>query len=845
MGSIVYGLLFLVSAAALALQICLTRVFALAQGYHFAFMSVSIGLLGFGASGSLLYVKPNLLGGSPEPCTGPKGAANQGCAHQAGEVHSLEKGVAVAALLFGAATMVAYLGANGLPLDLYLLGLEPGQWAYLLGYFALLALPFLFAGAATGLALSRAPRRAGGLYFASMVGSAAGAAGSLLLLNLLRPGHAVAAIALALVVSVLLWSMLRRRHLFVLALALVGTVVWLLLAVPDLLEVRTSPYKALNQALLYPGARILWQGQNAYSLVHLLESRGMRSAPGLSLAYQGGLPSQHAVAIDGENLSAVPSTQPGLSEFVRYLPSAAAYRLLSAGATMGQGERDPSVLVLEPGGGLEAIVALEHGANPVTVAVSNPALVEAIRRSGEDYLDDPRVRLVVGGARSYLATEGELFDLIVMPPADSFRVVTAGAFSVSESYLLTVESIARQYARVKEGGFLVVSRWLQHPPSEELRALLVVVEALERLGIEDPARRLAAFRSFQTATMLVKKGELQSAEMEALRAFAAEMRYDLVHLPGLIRSESNRFNVLDQDLYFNTFAQALPKESRDELLRHYPFDVSPTTDDRPFFSHFFKPSQLPEVIGKLGRTWQPFGGSGYLIMFALLGFALAASAVLILGPLWLAARWRADLTPCPLSDAERGQGVRSRMRFRVAVLAYFLGLGVGYLFVEMPLMQRLILLLDQPTYSFAVVLFALLLFSGLGSFAAGQLHPPLRPVLAILVLLAILSAVLLPYLLSPFLGQPLALRLLLVLLALAPLGFLMGMPFPMGIALLGEANPRLVPWAWGINGSASVVSSILASMIALSGGFTAVLALAGVAYGVSALAVAGLERRAP
>ncbi len=834
-------------------------------------MSVSIGLLGFGASGSLIYLKPDLLGSLPTASKGHQDrvASGEDRSGRGEDGHHLERGVATAALLFGAATLAAYLGANGLPLDLYLLGVEPIQWAYLLGYFALLTLPFLFAGAATGFALSMAPGRAGRLYFAGMVGSGAGAAASPLLLNALPPGQAVAALALALIASAALWAGLRRSQLLFPALAGAAVAGWLLLGAPETLSVRTSPYKALNQALLYPGARVVWRGQNAFSRVDLLESPGIRSAPGLSLSYQGRLPPEQAVATDGENLSPVPPLQPGRGDYARYLPSAAAYRLLAvsevgtqgggdeeavgarnaeqrsrdpgvqAGArgsgTLRKGSRAPSVLVLEPGGGLEAIAALEHGAERVTAVAGNPTQVEAVRRAESSYLDAPRLRLVVGGARGFLAADDETFDLIVMPLAESFRVVTAGSFSVSENYLLTVESVVKQYERLSDGGFLVVSRWLQLPPSEELRAFLIVVEALERLGVEDPARSLAAFRSFQTATILAKRGDLQPEEIEELRAFAAEMKYDLIHLPGLQAGESNRFNVLAHDPYFESFALALSREGRGDLLRCYPFDVSPTADDRPFFFHFFKPTQLPELVQKLGRSWQPFGGSGYLVMFALLGFALVASTGLILGPLWLGARLRSR------PDVE--QGARPHTRLRTAVLTFFLGLGVGYLFLEIPLMQRMILFLDQPTYSFAVVLFALLLFSGLGSLAADRVRLPIRPVLAALVVAVFLYAVGLPGLLSLFLGQPLALRLLVVLLSLAPLGFLMGMPFPSGIALLARGDSRLVPWAWAINGCASVVSSILASMIALAAGFSAVLLLAGAAYGVSALAAGGLEER--
>ncbi len=820
----VYGLIFVASAATLALEICLTRVFALAHWYHFASMSISIGLLGFGASGSLLYLRPRLL---EERHT----TTETWSSRSSTERSSCTRGVALANLLLGAAIPTTYLGANALPLDAYLLGIEPIQWAYLVGYFGLLALPFIFAGLAVGFALSQAPERAARIYFANLAGSALGAAAPLALLNLLPPGEAVVSIAAGVAITSALWALLRRSALLVPALLLLAGIGGLGLLAPDHLAVRTSPYKALNQALLYPGSQVAWRAHNAFSQVELLKSAGIRSAPGLSVAFEGRLPPQYAVSTDGENLSPVISEGPQETSFTRYLPSAAAYRLLASGPR----QAPPSVLVLEPAGGLETLVALDHGAGPLTVVAGNPLQMEAVRQVAGSYPHDPRVQLLIRGPRSFMAANDRRFDLIVMPLNEGFRVVTAGAFAVNENYLLTVESLARQYESLAEEGFLVITRWLQLPPSEELRAFILVLEALERSGVERPSERVAAFRSFQTATMLVKRGELRGEEIRELRSFAAEMRYDLIYLPGLQAAESNRFNVLEPDPYFESFALAPSREQRPELLHLYPYDVRAPTDDHPFFFHFFRPSQLSEVIQKLGRTWQPFGGSGYLVMFALLAFLLAASGLLIVAP--LAAR-----RDHPEVDAPGGA---APARLRLAVLAYFLALGVAYLFLELPLMQRMILFLDQPTYAFSAVLFVLLLFSGLGSLASERLRWRLRWVLVALVGGAAIYSAALPHLLAPFLGQPLAFRFLVAVAILAPLGLLMGMPFPRGIALTGRAAPSLVPWAWGINGFASVISTVLASMIALGAGFGAVMALAGAAYAVAVLAVGAVPAAAP
>jgi hypothetical protein len=213
----------------------------------------------------------------------------------------------------------------------------------------------------------------------------------------------------------------------------------------------------------------------------------------------------------------------------------------------------------------------------------------------------------------------------------------------------------------------------------------------------------------------------------------------------------------------------------------------------------------------LGRVWQPWGGSGYLVLVALLAVALVSSGVLIL---------------LPMAFLERNGTVTRNVKGRT--LVYFGLLGFGFLFVELPLMQRFILFLGQPIYAFTAVVAAVLLFSGLGSLAALQLSP--HRTLPLLIAAILLYPLGLPLLFRALLGAPLALRVLATVLSLAPLGFLMGTPFPGGLAWLRRQAPGLVPWAWAINGCTSVLASVLAAMIALSAGFSWVLAAAALAY---------------
>ncbi|MFQ5578005.1 MAG: hypothetical protein ACE5G8_13560, partial [Anaerolineae bacterium] len=228
----------------------------------------------------------------------------------------------------------------------------------------------------------------------------------------------------------------------------------------------------------------------------------------------------------------------------------------------------------------------------------------------------------------------------------------------------------------------------------------------------------------------------------------------------------------------------------------------------------------PQVLQTLGKTWQPFGGSGYLVLLLLLGLVVVLSAGLILLPL----AWR--------RDKRKGAAAIGRSFVSLRLFLYFALLGLGFLFVEISLLQRFILYLGQPAYAFAVVVSALLVASGTGSRFLSE-RVSLRAALPLAAALAMAYPALLPPLFKVTLALPFAGRVALAVAALFPLGALLGVPFPRGLALAEGASPGLTPWLWGINGCASVVSAVLAAMLALAWGFSAVLWSAALAYALA------------
>jgi len=764
--------LALLSATAMAFEITLTRLFSVTQWYHFAFLAVSVALLGYGASGTALSLVPRW--------------ANPPTARR----------TATLSVLFAVSVVGAYLSLNHLPFDSYRIAWERVQLLYLVLYYLALTVPFFCGGLVTGLLLTAHAERAASLYAANLLGSALGGLVPVLALPHVGEGTVLVIAALGCLAATIFVYPVSTIGRKLLLLAVCVLLLCLAYMLPAPFKLVLSPYKGLSQVLLFPDAEVVWQRWNAFSRVDQVSSSAIRSAPGLSLSYPGRLPAQDGVFVDGDDLSPVVQSADG-GDFTGYLPVALPYRLRSGARALVLGARS----------GLYVLTALNQGAASVVAVEGNPLLVEA---AGDVYLD-ARVQVVTEEGRSYARRSDEMFDVVHLALGDGYRPVTSGAYSLGERYDLTVEAFEDYWARLQPGGLLVVERWLQLPPSEMLRAGATTIEALRRAGVKDPAAQLAVLRDWQIGLILVKNGTFTEDELATIREFSRARSLDLVALPGQDESEANLYNVLEESVYFDAFRQLLVDP--EVVYTAQTYDVRPTNDDQPFFFHFFKWGQTRDVLQQLGKTWQPWGGSGYFVLVALLAVAVVTSAALILVPLVF---W------------EKGGRKGSRRGPWGRTLAYFGLLGFGFLFVEIPLMQRFILFLDQPIYAFSAVVAVMLFFSGLGSLAAPRLS--IRWTLPLLVVVILVYPLGLSSLFRPLLGASLVARLLVTGLSLAPLGFLMGTPFPGGLAWLRGRAPGLIPWAWAVNGCTSVLASVLAAMIALSVGFSWVLAAAALAY---------------
>ncbi|MDM0115415.1 SAM-dependent methyltransferase [Variovorax sp. J22R133] len=788
----------LVSAAALAYEILLMRLFSIILWHHFAYMIISLALLGWGASGALLTL-----------------------AHRTVQAHFAPLFCAGAAA-FGVTAIGCFALAQRVPFNPLELLWDPRQPAYLLAVYLLLLLPFLCAGACVCMALSRFRGQLSRIYSVDILGAGAGSLGVVALLFVLPPDDALKLIgALGCVAAAIGWFECGGRPRWpALAMIVLGSLLLLLPA--SWVTPIMSPYKELSQTLRIPGARVVAQRSSPLGLVSVVESPRipLRHAPGLSLTASTEPPPQWGVFTDGEGLNAL-THYDGRRESLAHLDqisSALPYHLL----------RQPRVLVLGAGAGTDVLQAHFHGASRIDAVELNPQVVDLVQvgfahAAGGVY--GPMAQVHVAEARGFVAASTQRYDLIQVALLDSFSASSAGLYALAENYLYTVEALQENLRHLQPGGLLAITRWVTLPPRDALKLFAAAVVALEQSGIADAGSRLALIRSWKTSTLLIKNGAFDSADIAAIKAFCVARSFDVDFYPGMQRLEANRFNVVQGPDLFDG-AQALLGAQRQEFMQRYKFHIEPATDDKPHFFHFFKWRSLPELLSLKGQGGLPLLEWGYPVLVATLVQAMVASLVLIGLPLAWVAR----------SAARRGEnlpGTGSRGR----VLGYFLAIGFGFMFIEIAFIQKFVLFLSHPLYAVAVVLFAFLLFAGMGSHVSGRLGKgfPVAAVMGAIAVSAALCLWVLPWLFQHAMGLPDAVRILISAGLIAPMAFFMGMPFPLGLARVEAVDARLIPWAWGINGCASVTAAVLATLLSIHIGFAAVVVVALLLYGVAAV----------
>ena len=776
-----------VSAAIIAFQLVVMQLLAVAQWHHFAYMVISMALLGFGAAGTVLVLLRAFF-----------------TRHYA---------VAVPLLYLAAGvSMAATVRLSNLfgDFDVFLLFFDPGQLVLLVLFYLLYALPFFFGGLAITLVFYREVEHIGALYFANMLGSGGGALLVIGLLWLLPPAPLSGVLALLpLLAAWLTRPPGLRTWTSVLALAALLVPVWAVLypSTPQ-----PSEYKPIRAALLLPNAAVVHRAHSPFGLLEVVRADAQRFAPALSLHYRGEPPVRDVVFNNGEYygtlLGRVEAGTPHiLDATTRGLP----YAL----------RRPQSVLVLGAAVGNDVSHALGHGVAKITAVEPHRQANRLLRDRHPEWIDgifrDAAVELHGTSVRTHLGRrDDETHDLIVLPVLGTFGGAS-GVHALQEQYMLTVEAFAAMWDRLSPEGMIALTVWEDQPPRETLRVLSTWRDMLGRQGIAVLQDHLVAVRSWGTITYLLSRRPWTAEEGERLRRFAHDRAFDPLIIAGVAPQERSHFNRL-ADRSFLDAIDALVAGDPGVVFEGQPFDLRPTTDDRPFFGHFLRWSSLPELRAVHGVHELPYLELGWMLGVVTFLQIVLTAFVLILLPLFRVG-WA---------------GTRRRWTF-----LFFAGTGTGFMLFEIVLIQKLVLYLGQPVYATAAVLTTLLVCSGAGSLASSRLAPSGRALVltgaGIAVLILAYGQALMPVL-ELSMGWPLPARAVAVFLLLAPPALVMGMMFPLGLRRLAGGDRSHIPWACGIDSSLSVSATALATLLALQSGFGAVMLLAAVAYVVVAVA---------
>ncbi len=782
------GILML-SLGSLMLEVVLTRVFSVTLWYHFAFLAISLALSGSAVAGILLYFAPSLR-------TWERGRLLIGYA-------------ALALALVIPLTLYAYLH---FPFGVLLSGDAAWSGPKVLGFLAidlLLMLPFLLSGFTLALALTIWSQEAGRLYWADLPGASLGCLASIVALEALGGSGAVlaAAVMAALAGLAFLWGAGgRRRWLWGMLVLLVAVGILVGNARNDWFVITVNKAGGEEPPRVY-------EKWNAHSRVTVYEPQNYPFFWAVSpecwdeTIAKGGTFRHALLLIDAVAGTPIQGYDGLLNqvEFLRCDVTSFAYHVVEA----------PQTFVIGPGGGRDVLAALASGAPHVTAAEVNPAIVEAVRGPFGDFsghlYDLPEVTIIVGDARGVIAASRERYDVIQASLIDTWAAGGSGAFALSENSLYTREAFRTYYEHLSDRGVMSVSRWYDPSrPAETMRLLSTAMAGWRSAGVSDPRPNLIVVGRPTSgsgeglATMLIKRTPFTAEEIERAKAAAERLDVDLLYVPG---EEPD-----------NEIGRFIAAEDQEAIIRRYPLDISPATDDRPFFFNLVRIGDLFNTAVRHSFVYR-VSVQAIVILLAVIAATSFLSALFILLPLWVGSR--------------KGTLVRPPSR----MLGYFSLLGMAFMLVEIPTIQKFTVYLGRPVYSLAIVLFSLLLFGGLGSLwsgrrwdVEGQTPRLLRLLFSAIAGMILLHTVLSFWPLPQTMAWPFPLRLLFTVVLLAPLAFLMGMPFPLGVRWVGREQEGALPWLWGMNGVMSVFGSALGTLVALHWGFRATLLLATLAY---------------
>lgn len=671
---------------------------------------------------------------------------------------------------------------------------KPSVFELVCIYF-LSATPFLFAGSMVSLAISDTIERVERVYFFDLLGAAAGCLFLIPLLNLFGGPNTVIVVAVLFAVAGSIWYGLDRNvsgRALAVALALALTGVLVLNIKYGWIDVRTAKGEALKNEEF-----VKWNSFSRIAVVREPDGKGRSIIIDADAAT--GIAQFNFNNISSETREMLLRNGPGLP-----------YRLKPAAKT----------LIIGPGGGWDVSRSLASGSKDVTGVEINPIIAGNVMRNRFAALSHrlyfrPEIRVFVEDGRSFVRRSPEKYQVIQATLVDTWASTAAGAFSLSENNLYTAEAFYDYLNHLSDDGILAFTRWGFDPPRESLRVVSLAIEALASLGETQPDKHILVARENTrliegwgaTDTIIVSRKPMSATFLEAARAAMAQPGMEAIYSPGGQQP--------------SPFRELLTSSDRAGFYRYYQYDVTPVKDNRPFFFYTVQPRDVWNYLASATKESADYKlNVAVPMLFGVLFVSFVATAVTLLLP------------PLVLKQALPGD---RKLR---AFLLYFVCLGAGYIMIQVALIQKFVLLLGHPTYALTVIIFTMLLASGVGSNYSKRIvqnNPErLRIVLLFIVILVPVLGYFAGLVTSLGAAWPLALKMFATVLVVAPLAFLMGIPFPTGLATLESWEKSGVRWAWSMNAASSVLGSAVAIFLAIYLGLYQTLVVGGMLYLVAA-----------
>lgn len=757
----------MVVLATLMFEILLTRIFSVSMWYHFAFMAISVAMFGMSVGALLVYLLPRYF------------------THDRTKYH-----LALSSLLFAVSVVASFITHLSIPFvpDMSIVGL----YSIVLTY-VVISIPFILSGVCICLALTRFPRQVSKLYAADLAGAAMGSILLIYLLGVIDGPTAVTVVALLAGIGSLLFATdAGCKKLTRIAL---------------LLSLSLGAFAAIHTVFVhrqFPLLRLIWvkgkfenrplfERWNSFSRVRVWGDPNVPRDPfgwGFSANYPSHLKvRQLYLDIDADAFTPITAFSGDLSdlEHLKYDVTNLVHYI----------RPKSRVLVIGAGGGRDVLSALAFEQESVTGVEINPAILKVVNERYGDFtghLDrHPKVTFVNDEARSYIARQKkDEFDIIQSSLIDTYAATAAGAFVLTENSLYTVEAWKIFLERLTPEGVLTFSRWYWEPPTEAYRLTSLAATALRHLGIENPRNHIVIVRNRDVATMLVSKKPFNDQDLKTIDLINNRMQFDLLLSPRFSGD--------------STFAALASSKNPDSFIERFPTNIAAPTDDIPFF---FLTLRLRDLFNR--ELWSQEASKRYInttpvVILGILLFTVVGLTCLCI------------IVPLLLTKKAPPKG-------SLPLVMFFAAIGFGFMLVEISQMQRLIIFLGHPTYGLSVILFALLLSGGIGSYSTQKIdasHLTGAAIVRLFLLLCVLAVfgTLTPFAMREFQGSTTPVRILVATGVLFPIGIFMGMAFPIGMKIASTRTGFLTPWLWGINGATSVCASVVAVIIAMTSGIS-------------------------